>query len=57
MVDVTVLTFACVVIITAMALYMPIVHIRISNKILRCLEHIEANTRIERAFNELSQKK
>ena len=56
MIDVAVLTFACVFIITVMALYIPIVHIRISNKILKCLEQIETNTRIERAFNELSQK-
>ncbi len=57
MINVPVLTFACVFIITVMALYLPIVHIRISNKILKCLEQIETNTRIERAFSELSQKK
>jgi hypothetical protein len=36
---------ACLIVITIMALYAPIVLIRTNNKILKALEKIEANTR------------
>ncbi len=45
----------CVFIITVMSLYLPIAHIRLSNKILKHLEQIENNTRIDRAFEKLSR--
>ena len=35
---------ACLIIITIIAIYFPIAHIRLSNKILKTLERIEANT-------------
>lgn len=36
---------ACVILIALMAIYVPTVYIRKTNKILRLLEQIEANTR------------
>ena len=36
---------ACLLIITCIAVYFPIAHIRKTNKLLRVLERIEANTR------------
>jgi hypothetical protein len=41
----SVLLLFCVFVITVMALYIPIVHIRLSNKVLKKLDEIEANTR------------
>jgi len=35
----------CLLIITVIALYVPIIHIRLTNKVLKALEQIEANTR------------
>jgi hypothetical protein len=35
----------CLLIITIIALYVPIIHIRMTNKVLKVLEQIEANTR------------
>ena len=35
----------CIVVITLMAIYAPTVYIRKTNKILKLLEKIEANTR------------
>ena len=35
----------CMVIVTIMALYVPIVHIRLTNKVLKALQQIEINTR------------
>ncbi len=45
MTTVTVIIVFCVLVITLMALYIPLIHIRLSNKILKRLESIEANTR------------
>ena len=36
---------ACVLVITLISLYFPIIHIRLSNKILKALQQIELNTR------------
>lgn len=36
---------ACVILIALIAIYVPTVYIRKTNKILRLLEQIEANTR------------
>ena len=36
---------ACLLIITVIAVYVPIVHIRTTKKVLKTLEQIEANTR------------
>jgi hypothetical protein len=44
MVSLTTFSFFCLVIITVMSLYIPIAHIRLSNKILKTLEKIESNT-------------
>ena len=35
----------CMLIVTIMALYVPIVHIRLTNKVLKTLQQIEINTR------------
>jgi hypothetical protein len=35
----------CVLIITCIAIYFPVMHIRKTNKLLKILEQIEANTR------------
>lgn len=35
----------CVLIITIISLYFPIIHIRLTNKVLKALQQIEANTR------------
>jgi hypothetical protein len=35
---------ACLLIVTIIAIYFPIAHIRLSNKILKTLERIEENT-------------
>jgi hypothetical protein len=35
----------CMLIVTIMALYVPIVHIRLTNKVLKALQQIEINTR------------
>ncbi len=43
--SITVLAFVCLLVIAVMSLYIPIVHIRSSNKIFKCLESIEHNTR------------
>ena len=45
MTGISVIVVYCVIIITVVALYLPLAHIRLSNKILKCLEKIEANTR------------
>ena len=37
--------FACIALIALMAIYAPTVYIRKTNKILKLLEKIEANTR------------
>jgi len=34
----------CLLIITVIAVYIPIAHIRLTNKVLKTLERIEANT-------------
>jgi hypothetical protein len=34
----------CVLVIAVMSIYLPIVHIRLTNKVLKTLEQIEANT-------------
>ena len=39
------LSFVAVILIAMMAIYVPTVYIRKTNKILRLLEQIEANTR------------
>ena len=39
------LPVACLLIITIIAIYFPIAHIRLSNKVLKALEKIENNTR------------
>ncbi len=36
---------ACVLVITVIAVYFPIAHIRLTNKVLKALEAIEVNTR------------
>jgi hypothetical protein len=36
---------ACLIIITIVLLYVPIVHIRLTNKVLKALQQIEINTR------------
>jgi hypothetical protein len=36
---------ACVLIITVIALYFPLMHIRLMNKVLKSLQQIEINTR------------
>ena len=36
---------ACVIIITCIAIYFPVIQIRKSNKLQKILEQIEANTR------------
>ncbi len=36
---------ACVLLITCIAIYFPIIHIRKSNKLEKILKQIEANTR------------
>ncbi len=36
---------ACLLVITIIAVYFPIAHIRLTNKVLKALEQIEANTR------------
>jgi hypothetical protein len=36
---------ACLLIVTIIAVYFPIVHIRWGNKVLKALERIEENTR------------
>lgn len=36
---------ACLLVITVIAVYFPVVHIRMTNKILKALEQIEVNTR------------
>ncbi len=36
---------ACVLLITCIAIYFPIIHIRKANKLEKILEQIEANTR------------
>lgn len=38
------LPVACLIIITIIAIYFPIAHIRLGNKIVKALERIEANT-------------
>ena len=35
----------CLVIVTIIALYFPIIHIRLTNKVLKALQQIEINTR------------
>jgi len=35
----------CMLIVTIIALYVPIVHIRLTNKVLKALQQIEINTR------------
>jgi len=35
----------CLLVITIIAVYFPLVHIRLTNKVLKALEQIEANTR------------
>jgi hypothetical protein len=35
----------CLLIITIIALYFPLVHIRLMNKVLKALQQIEINTR------------
>jgi hypothetical protein len=45
MTELTLISFICVIVIAIMALYLPVVHIRLSNRILKHLENIEANTR------------
>lgn len=39
------LLFACVIIIAALAIYVPTIYIRKTNKVLKLLEQIAANTR------------
>ena len=34
----------CVLVITIIAVYIPIAHIRLTNKVIKILERIEANT-------------
>ena len=36
---------ACLLVITVIAIYSPIIYIRLTKKILKTLEQIEANTR------------
>ena len=36
---------SCIVVIAALAIYVPTIYIRKANKILKLLEQIEANTR------------
>jgi hypothetical protein len=36
---------ACVLVITIIAVYIPIIYIRLTNKVLKVLEQIEVNTR------------
>ncbi len=36
---------ACLLVITVIAVYFPIIHIRLTNRVLKALEKIEANTR------------
>jgi hypothetical protein len=35
----------CLLIVTIIALYFPIIHIRLTNKVLKALQQIEINTR------------
>jgi|WetSurMetagenome_2_1015567.scaffolds.fasta_scaffold88714_2 hypothetical protein len=35
----------CVLIVTIIALYFPLIHIRLMNKVLKTLQQIEVNTR------------
>ena len=35
---------ACLLLITVVVIYVPIVHIRLTNKVIKILEKIEANT-------------
>jgi hypothetical protein len=35
----------CLLVITAVAVYVPIAYLRLSNKMLKAMEQIEANTR------------
>jgi hypothetical protein len=35
----------CMVIVTVIALYFPLIHIRLTNKVLKALQQIEINTR------------
>ena len=38
-------TVGCLLVITIILLYVPIVHIRLTNKVLKALQQIEINTR------------
>ena len=35
----------CLLVITVISLYVPIIHIRLTNKVLKALQQIELNTR------------
>ena len=35
----------CLIVITIISLYFPIIHIRLTNKVLKALQQIEINTR------------
>jgi len=35
----------CLLIVTVIAIYVPIIHIRLTNKVLKTLQQIETNTR------------
>jgi hypothetical protein len=35
----------CLLVITVISLYFPIIHIRLTNKVLKALQQIEINTR------------
>ena len=35
----------CLLLVTAIAIYFPIIHIRLTNKVLKALQQIEINTR------------
>ena len=38
------IVIGCLLIITVIAVYIPIAHIRLTNKVIKTLEKIEANT-------------
>ncbi len=40
----TTIGFLCLCVITVIALYVPLAHIRLTNKVLRTLQKIEENT-------------
>jgi hypothetical protein len=45
MLELTMVVGWCIIVVTAISIYFPIVYIRKTNKLLKKLEEIEANTR------------